>query len=84
MEMDKAVELTLVHLNTTHHPIAKGSLVVRSWKVDPAYQYEVGIVTEVTERPQIGDHDVRVTWQRGFETGELFQELYHVELSNAH
>ena len=82
MENDKTIEITLTRLNTTQHPIAKGSLVTRAWKVDPAYQYEVGIVTEVTESPQIGDHDVRVTWQRGFETGELFQELYHVELKN--
>ena len=77
MEMDKTVKLTLAQ-----EPIAKGSLVVRAWKVDPAYQYEVGIVTEVTQSPKIHDHDVRVTWQRGFETGELFQELYHVELKN--
>ena len=84
METNKTIELAQVRLNTAHHPIAKGSLVIRAWKVDPAYQYEVGIVSEVTESPQIGDHDVRVTWQRGFETGELFQELYHVELSNVH
>jgi len=78
MEMDKTVELTL-----TKEPIRKGSTVVRAWKVDPAYQYEVGIVTEVTQRPKTHDHDVRVTWARGFATGELFQELYHVELSSA-
>ena len=77
MEMDKAVELTL-----TKEPIRKGSTVVRAWKVDPTHQYEVGVVTEVTESPKMHAHDVRVTWARGFETGELFQELYHVELND--
>ena len=77
MEMDKTVKLTL-----TKEPIRKGSTVVRASKVDPTPQYEVGVVTEVTESPQIGDHDVRVTWARGFATGELFQELYHVELND--
>ena len=77
MEMDKTVKLTL-----TKEPIRKGSTVVRAWKVDPTHQYEVGVVTEVTESPQIGDHDVRVTWARGFATGELYQELYHVELND--
>ena len=74
MERYNTVELTLVR-----EPIKKGSLVVRAWKVDPAHQHEVGIVTEVTESPKLHDHDVRVTWTRGFETSELFQELYHVE-----
>ena len=78
MEMDKTVKLTLAQ-----GAITKGSLVVRAWKTDPAYQYEVGIVTEVTQSPKIHDHDVRVLWQRRFKTGELFQELYHVEVSNA-
>ena len=77
MEMDKTVTIT-----QREGPIRMGSLVVRAWKVDPAYQYEVGIVTEVTESPKMHDHDVRVTWARGFATGELFQELYHVELSD--
>tara|TARA_R110000851_G_C12745770_1_gene531439 strand:- start:197 stop:436 length:240 start_codon:yes stop_codon:yes gene_type:complete len=77
MENDK--DLTIVLKET---PIELGSLVIRAWKVDPAYQYEVGIVTEVTQSPEIHDHDVRVTWQRGFKTGELLQELYHVELSD--
>ena len=78
MEMDKDLTILLKEA-----PIELGSLVVRAWKVDPAYQYEVGIVTEVTQSPRMHDHDVRVIWQRRFETGELFQELYHVELSGA-
>ena len=44
MEMDKTVKLTLAQ-----GAITKGSLVVRAWKTDPAYQYEIGIVTEVTQ-----------------------------------
>ena len=63
-------------------PISMGSLVTRAWKTDPNYQYELGKVIEVKDNK--GQHpthgDVRVQWQRGFETNELYQELYHIEI----
>ena len=69
-------------MNTITTPITMNSLVVRAWRTDPNYQYEIGRVIEVKdnagERPLYGD--VRVQWQRGFETNELYQELYHIEV----
>ena len=71
-----------MHMYTISTPITIDSLVIRAWKTDPDYQYEVGKVIEVKENK--GEHpthgDVRVQWQRGFETNELYQELYHIEV----
>ena len=71
-----------MYLSTITTPITINSLVTRAWKTDPDVQYEIGKVIEVKE--QTGGHplygDVRVQWQRGFETNELYQELYHIEV----
>ena len=71
-----------MYMYTITTPITLNSLVTRAWKTDPDYQYEVGKVIEVKDNA--GQHplygDVRVQWQRGFETNELYQELYHVEV----
>ena len=71
-----------MYLSTITTPITLNSFVTRAWKTDPDYQYEVGKVIEVKDNK--GDHptygDVRVQWQRGFETNELYQEFYLVEV----
>ena len=71
-----------MYMSNISAPITTDSFVIRAWKTDPDYQYEVGKVIEVKENK--GQHptygDVRVQWQRGFETNELYQELYHIEV----
>ena len=70
-----------MHMYTISTPITIDSLVIRAWKTDPDYQYEVGKVIEVKE--QTGEHplygDVRVQWQRGIVMSAALQSIKKAE-----
>tara|TARA_R100000008_G_scaffold85286_1_gene74807 strand:+ start:1471 stop:1644 length:174 start_codon:yes stop_codon:yes gene_type:complete len=45
-----------MYMNTISTPITINSLVIRAWKTDPNYQYEVGKVIEVKDNEWTTPH----------------------------
>ena len=61
-----------------------GTKVVRNWACHPELQFEFGVVTHVEPVSEWDEmkHDLRVKWDGGEETGEMFQEILNVDEMN--